>query len=307
MARPSLKSKQLRKASIEIHAESEEAVQELLQARFRNTPSIYSDYETLQTIAIVYLDDDEVWDTKVEKDIRAELENIRECGLNIGPCLFKLEWIKREDWANSWKRHFKPMSIGGKLLIRPGWIKRKAKPGQALVVLDPGLSFGTGQHATTSFCLHQLVKARKKGTQQAFIDIGTGSGILAISAAKLGYQPVDAFDFDPEAVRVAKENAAKNRVADKVKLKQADLTKQPAKSRQRYEVVCANLIYDLLIAEAAKISARVQPGGLLVLAGILETQFALVETAFGKLGWKLVDSKVEKEWRSGSFRRVGTE
>jgi ribosomal protein L11 methyltransferase len=304
MARPTLKSKQLRKVSIEIHAETEEAVQELLQLRFRNTPSIYSDYETLQTIAIVYLDADEVWDDSVEKEIRAELKNIEACGLNIGPCLFKVEWIKREDWANSWKRHFKPMNIGGKLLIRPGWIKRKAKKGQSLVVLDPGLSFGTGQHATTSFCLHQLVKARKKGVKQSFLDMGTGSGILAISAAKLGYKPVDAFDYDPEAVRVAKENAAKNKVADKLKLKQADLTKLPAKARERYDVVCANLIYYLLIAESAKISARVQPDGLLVLAGILETQFALVENTFAQHGWKLVSSKVEKEWRSGSFKRI---
>jgi ribosomal protein L11 methyltransferase len=304
MARPSLKSKQLRKVSLEIHAEAEEAVLELLQVRFRNAPSIYSDFETGQTIAIVYLDADEVWDDSVEEAIRAELKNIQECGLNIGPCLFKEEWIKREDWANSWKRHFKPMNIGGKLLIRPGWIKRKAKKGQSLVVLDPGLSFGTGQHATTSFCLHQLVKARKKGTKQSFLDMGTGSGILAISAAKLGYKPVDAFDFDPEAVRVAKENAAKNKVADKLKLKQADLTKLPVKSRERYDVVCANLIYDLLVAEAAKISTRVQPVGLLVLAGILETQFALVESTFAQHGWKLVASKVEKEWRSGSFRRI---
>jgi len=304
MARPSLKRKQLRKISIEIHAEAEEAVLELLQSRFRNAPSIYSDFETGQTIAIVYLDADEVWDASIEKEIRAELRNIQECGLNIGPAIIRCDWIKREDWANSWKRHFKPMNIGGKLLIRPGWIKRKLKLGQALVVLDPGLSFGTGQHATTSFCLHQLVKARKKSISQSFLDMGTGSGILAIAAAKLGYSPIEAFDFDPEAVRVAKENAAKNKVADKLKLKQADLTKLPAKSRQRYDVVCANLIYDLLVAEAAKISARVQPDGLLVLAGILETQFALVESTFAQHGWKLVASKVEKEWRSGSFRRV---
>lgn len=304
MARPSLKSKQLRKVSIEIHAESEEAVLELLSVRFSNTPSIYSDFETGQTIAIVYLDADELWDKSVEQEIQTELKNIQECGLNIGPALVRVEWIKREDWANSWKRHFKPMSIGGKLLIRPGWIKRKAKPGQALVILNPGLSFGTGQHATTSFCLHQLVKARKKGTAQSFLDMGTGSGILAIAAAKLGYAPIEAFDYDPEAVRVAKENATKNKVADKLKLKQADLTKLPAKSRQRYDIVCANLIYDLLVAEAPKISARVQPDGMLVLAGILETQFAKVEEAFGQLGWKLIASKVEKEWRSGSFKRA---
>ena len=130
----------------------------------------------------------------------------------------RLNKVPPEDWAESWKRHFKPIEIGGDLLILPSWSKRKPKTGQAVVVLDPGLSFGTGQHATTSFCLNEIVKLRRssKASELSLLDGGTGSGILAIAAAKLGYKPVEAFDFDPVSVRVARANATSNGVNRKV-------------------------------------------------------------------------------------------
>ena len=140
----------------------------------------------------------------------------------------------------------------------------------------------------------------------SFLDIGTGSGILAIAAAKLGYSPVRCFDFDPESVRVAKANAAQNDVAHLVKPVRRDLTKLPPASATRYHVVCANLIYDLLIAERDRILSRLRPDGVLVLAGILQTQFAKVERAYRQAGLKLIATEVEKEWQSGAFvRRAG--
>ena len=142
--------------------------------------------------------------------------------------------MRREDWAESWKRHFKPIEIGDALLVKPSWSKRRPRKNQAVVILDPGLSFGTGQHPTTAFCLREIVRlklAKERGrlarefktrhhadepsALQSFLDIGTGSGILAIAAAKLGYQPVHAFDFDAEAVRIARANARANRVQAK--------------------------------------------------------------------------------------------
>ncbi len=150
--------------------------------------------------------------------------------------------MKREDWAESWKRHFKPIEIRVKarpsaarqsasqppsLLVKPSWSRRRAAKNQAVVILDPGLSFGTGQHPTTAFCLHEIARCRQPGTAQSFLDIGTGSGILAIAAAKLGYAPVQAFDFDPESVRVAGDNARKNRVTGRLKLTRGDLAKLP--------------------------------------------------------------------------------
>jgi ribosomal protein L11 methyltransferase len=215
--------------------------------------------------------------------------------------------VPARDWSESWKRHFKPLDLGPRLLVKPTWSRRVPKKSQALVVLDPGLSFGTGQHATTRFCLEQLVALRDPAaSSQSMLDVGTGSGILAIAAVKLGYQPVNAFDFDPDCVRVANENTELNGVAEVLSVTHDDITQVPKKPKQRYSVVCANLIYDLLIAERDRLLARVAPGGSLVLAGILETQFTLVRKTFEAAGWKLVAATTDKEWRSGTFMEEGT-
>jgi ribosomal protein L11 methyltransferase len=209
--------------------------------------------------------------------------------------------IPRENWAESWKRHFKPIEIGDALLIKPGWSRRKARPGARVVVLDPGLSFGTGQHATTSFCLEQLAACRRDGERQSFLDIGTGSGILAIAAAKLGYRPVLAFDFDPQSVRVSRQNVKRNRVEKVVRPLQQDLTKLPARSSEKFDLICANLISDLLISQAKKILSRLKPGGSLVLAGILRSQFAEVRRVYESFGLTLARQQVKNEWQSGRF------
>jgi ribosomal protein L11 methyltransferase len=133
------------------------------------------------------------------------------------------------------------------------------------------------------------------------LDIGTGSGILVISAAKLGYSPVRAFDLDPEAVRVSRGNVEQNGVAAHIRPTCRDLTKLPLRSKTKYDVICANLIYDLLVSERQRILNRLAPSGSLILAGILKTQFDRVKAAYEKMGMKLVASKVGKEWRSGRF------
>jgi ribosomal protein L11 methyltransferase len=136
------------------------------------------------------------------------------------------------------------------------------------------------------------------------LDIGTGSGILAIAAAKLGYRPLRAFDFDAEAVRIARTNARINHVQAKLKIKHADVSQLPMPSARKYDLICANLISNLLIAERRRIAAQLNHGGTLVLAGILESEFREVEAAFEKLRLKLVSRKTEMEWQSGSFRLV---
>lgn len=325
-----MKSASLTKISIATSREAEEAVAELLLSLFGQTPSTYFDADTGETTVSTYLEKSAQWSAAARAELQAGLRNIDGCGLDIGPGEVSASKVRREDWAESWKRHFKPVEIGDALLLKPSWVKRKARKGQAVVILDPGLSFGTGHHATTGFCLRQLVEVQKGtgaglgsrsgaggGTHAAaparnpdpnldlplsLLDIGTGSGILAIAAAKLGYSPVRCFDFDPESVRVAKANAAQNGVAHLVKPVRHDLTRLPLASATRYHVVCANLIYDLLIAERDRILNRVRFDGVLVLAGILQTQFAKVESAYRRAGWRLVATDVEKEWQSGAFR-----
>lgn len=294
----------LRQVAITTHPLAEDAVAELLEREFSQAPSIYTDADTLATTVSIYapLADDEVAGAKAI--LREGLGEIRAGGLDPAPGRIAVLKVKPRDWSESWKRHFKPIEIGGALLVKPTWSKRAPKSGQQLVLLDPGLSFGTGQHATTHFCLTQVAQLRRPGQDQSFMDMGTGSGILAIAAAKLDYTPVKAFDFDPDSVRITSENAELNGVTGQVQLSQADLTKMPRGSKEKFDVVCANLIYDLLIAERDRILARLAPDGSLVLAGILATQFKAVEKAFAEAGLKRVTAKTDKEWRSGLFRRA---
>ncbi len=316
----------LTQVSIATSREAEEAVAELLLRVLSQTPSTYFDAETGDTTVSTYLEQPAQWNAAARAELQAGLRALTECGLNIGPGEIAARKVRREDWAESWKRHFKPLEIGDALLLKPSWEKRKPRTGQAVVILDPGLSFGTGHHATTGFCLRQLVGVKSGAGLRAglragsearvsppapapalsLLDIGTGSGILAIAAAKLGYAPVRCFDFDPESVRVAKANAAQNGVAHLVKPVRRDLTKLPLASATRYHVVCANLIFDLLLAERDRILNRLRPAGVLVLAGILQTQFAKVERAYRQAGLRLIATEVEKEWQSGAFgRRAG--
>jgi len=289
------------KTSITTTAEAEDAVAELLAKIVAPCPSSYTDVETGDTMVSVYSTAPPKNPVTVKSRLRHGLAEIKSCGLAVAPARVSIVKLPSENWANSWKRHFPPLEIGKALLIKPSWSKRKPQTGQALVVLDPGLSFGTGQHPTTSFCLREIVRVAKTEKPRSILDMGTGSGILAIAATKLGYAPIHAFDFDPQCVRVARSNARVNRVEKKIRITQADLTKLPHRSARQYDIVCANLLADLLIAERNQILARVKPGGVLVAAGILQREFVKVQQAYEVAGIRLTASRTENEWRSGTF------
>jgi ribosomal protein L11 methyltransferase len=267
--------------SIRTNADGEEAAVSLLEQTFQQPPSVYCDEATGARTVSVYLK--------------------RKPGKIAGAGKFSIKRLPPQDWAESWKRHFKPIDVDGVLLIKPGWSRRRPRQGQKVIVLDPGLSFGTGHHPTTLFCLRTLAKCRHPGQKQTFLDIGTGSGILAIAAAKLGYSVIEAFDFDPAAIRVSRENAARNRVAHRVRPLCKDLTKLSGKSARKYDVVCANLAHDLLISEASKIVARLNPGGRLIAAGILRRQFGEVRKNFQRFHLTLQAKTADKTWQSGQF------
>jgi ribosomal protein L11 methyltransferase len=293
-------SKPLWRVSVVTTAEAEDAVSELLAAFLNRAATSYFDLESHTSRVSVFVEQGKFSPAGVRQEIAAGLERIQRCDLDIGAGEIEIARIKREDWAESWKKHFKPIEFPW-LLVKPSWSKKRPAKNQAVVILDPGLSFGTGQHPTTSFCLHEITRCLKSGIKHSFLDIGTGSGILAIAAAKLGYAPVRAFDFDPESVRVAKANAKKNCVGGKILLTRGDITKLPLKPARQFDLVCANLISTLLIAERRRIVNRLKPGGVLVLAGILAAEFGEVESAFAKSKLKLHSSRVENEWCSGSF------
>jgi ribosomal protein L11 methyltransferase len=291
------------KTSIATSVEAEDAVAELLATHVGPGPSAYTDVETGVTTVSVYATTPPQKFPAIKAALRTALAQLKSFGLNIGSGRISLVKLPRENWADSWKRHFPALEIGPALLVKPSWIKRKLRPGQKLVVLDPGLSFGTGQHPTTGFCLREIVRHANAAAPRSLLDMGTGSGILAIAAAKLGYAPVHAFDFDPQCVKVSAANARTNRVETKIKITRADLTKLPLRAGKQYDFVCANLLANLLITERDRILARVKPGGVLVVAGILKREFSEVQSVYEAAGWRLMASKSQKEWRSGTFQR----
>ena len=300
------KQKPLWHISVATTLEAEEAVGEKLAAIFGAAAASYFDLEKRTSLVSVFVEQGKFSPAATREEIAAGLDHIARCGLPVGTGEITFAKVKREDWAESWKRHFHPLVIGPELLVKPSWSQQRAAKKQAVVILDPGLSFGTGQHPTTSFCLAEIVRFRKtfvggKKTTPSFLDLGTGSGILAIAAAKLGFAPIRALDFDPESVRVAAANARKNRVEARIQLARGDVTKLPLRAARQYDLVCANLISNLLISEKEQIVKRVKRTGTLVLAGILTVEFGEVRAAFEQMGLQLAAHRVENEWCSGAF------
>jgi ribosomal protein L11 methyltransferase len=298
-----MKPKTLWRISIAAPVEAEAEVAGLLERAFAEPVSIYVADGQQVSVATVYTSQDRSQIEAKREAVEAELALISSFrrGKELGKIIVRK--VRQEDWSTSWKKHFKPIAIGSALLIKPSWSKRKPRPGQAVVTLDPGLSFGTGQHPTTGFCLNQLAASRQTGQVQSFLDIGTGSGILAIAAAKLGYHPVCGIDNDATAVRVAVANARLNGVYGRVNLVRRDLASLPVRSRDRYDVICANLVQDLLLEHADRIINRLRRGGKLVVAGLLVRQFGAIRNAFMEKGLKLQAAAVEREWKSGMFSR----
>ena len=202
-----------------------------------------------------------------------------------------------EDWKSSYKVHFKAWKFG-RLNWVPVWERETfvLPAGEEVLWLDPGMAFGTGNHETTRLVVERLVRAKvKNGVQGRVIDAGCGSGILALSAAKLGFHDIAAFDNDPLAIDVSKENAAQNGLAGRVDFYVGDLVTGLA-GRQA-ELVLANIQADVLMKFARELTGAVAPDGILVLSGILATELAQVRAVFEALppGWT-TDSRVMGEW-----------
>jgi ribosomal protein L11 methyltransferase len=212
-----------------------------------------------------------------------------------------------QDWRDSYKAHFKAWRCG-RLHWVPVWERAThvLGAGETAIWLDPGLAFGTGNHETTRLCVERLVaRAEAAGTSGRVIDAGCGSGILALSALRLGWRDVAGFDNDAEAVRVSEENAALNDLAGAVRFATADLvTGLPAGTEA--EVMLANIQADVLMRFVSELTGAVAPGGLLVLSGILAHENAAVRAAFAPAtaGWT-VEHREMGEWSDVALTRPG--
>lgn len=205
----------------------------------------------------------------------------------------RAEAVPEEDWTTFWRHHFKIQDLGERLRIVPVW-ERAPDRKRINLWMDPGLSFGTGDHFTTRFCLEELERAWVELEMASFLDAGTGSGILAIAAARLGVPKVEGFDFDPVCVAGAAHNARLNRLPKgRIEWYEADVL-QEGWRRGTADVVCANILTGVLVAAREELWRAT--GRRLIVTGIREDEGAEVEAAFGELGAKLIRRAGDGEW-----------
>jgi ribosomal protein L11 methyltransferase len=193
--------------------------------------------------------------------------------------------LKTADWASGWKKHFRPLRIGRRLVVRPSWRRYQTKPGDVVIEIDPGQAFGTGAHASTSLALEAIeeLASEAAGRDGSALDIGTGTGILAIALARLGWERVVAVDIDPDAASAAKENMARNGVAERV----AVLEGGPEAVGGRFGLIAANLSRPDLLRLRPEMARLAQSGGVLVFSGMLDEHAPEVEAAYLAAGFSL--------------------
>ena len=214
-----------------------------------------------------------------------------------------------EDWRLSYRKHFKTEVISPRLAVVPEWEKEKwlapnpDADAPRAVYLDPGLAFGTGQHATTRACLMYTDRLATENPDRSYLDVGCGSGILALAARICGFRDVAGFDIDPDAVAAANENAAKNGLD--VVFVRGDLCNKSTlpgvthTGDRKFDIVAANVLGPVLVRFAREIATLVAPGGELILSGILDEIYPEVRDAYVALGFSEKDSTLIGEWRTG--------
>lgn len=236
-----------------------------------------------------YLAKDEFLVGKLE-ELRQELKEI-ERRMQLSPIVLSLDEVKEEDWANSWKVYFKPDKVGEKTVIKPTWEAYDAQDGELVIEIDPGMAFGTGNHATTALCINLLEKYVTPGMQ--VLDVGTGSGILAIQAALLGAERVQAMDFDTVAVKAATENVALNHLEDKVSVAHSDLL---AQAKGQGDLIIANIVADIIIRLIPDMAAYLKGPKLFISSGIIDTRKDDVLAALAAGGFQVLEIREKAGW-----------
>lgn len=205
--------------------------------------------------------------------------------------------VNEEDWANSWKKYFKPLRIGKSIVIRPTWETYAPLENDLVLDIDPGMAFGTGSHATTGLCVRFLESHIKKGMQ--VLDVGTGTGILAMCAAKLGASEVWAVDNDPVAVKVAEENITLNNLGNTVNVAQHDLLNGVA---VKADLIVANIIAEIILKLIVQVPECLKPGGIFIASGIIsERKNEIIKKAM-TLNYELLEEKEEEDWAALVFQ-----
>ena len=205
------------------------------------------------------------------------------------PYTSETEGVEQEDWQNGWRKYYHPMDVGQRLAVVPSW--QDYETSRVKLILDPGLAFGTGGHETTNLCL-EVLDERVRGGERV-LDIGTGSGILAIAALKLGAAVAEGVDIDPVAVRTAGENAALNGVADKLTVLVGDLSD---KASGQYNIITANIVAAAILSLAPHVPVLMAPGARFIASGIIDERKDEVLAGLKAAGLEPVEVKEKRGW-----------
>ena len=280
---------------------------------FLNDKSINWDYidddlmglKNCETTVTVYLPENAQGLENLEA-VKLELKALKQRDTEnaFGRLEYELKNVKEEDWANNWKQYFKPLTVGQKLLIKPSWESVPENETRRILEIDPASSFGTGQHNTTQLCLELIEKHLKEG--DTLLDLGCGSGILSIAAVLLGASAVKAVDIDFNSVKIARENAEKNHISVDIYsaycgniIEDDNLVSQLGTG---YNIVCANIVADVLIAMSGKFKGFLEKNGILIVSGIIDSRKDEVLDVISSLGFELIEVNEREDWVAAAFR-----
>lgn len=291
--------------SVDVDNEAVESVTELFgRYGFNEGVAIEEPYVQDQDGDNVGIDTDKPFTVHTyvaEEDFKPEIiEELRKAlyflGQLRGVSDVRVTNLQEQDWANAWKEHFQVHRIGDRVVIRPPWREYVPEENDLEVILDPGMAFGTGLHPSTRLSMLGTEAVVKPG--DTVLDVGTGSGILAIAAVKLGAEKVDTVDVEAVAVKATADNAALNDVTDKIAVELGSVGEGEPFWGEQYDVVLANIISRILIELCEAIVAHTKPGGTIVLAGIIETREQDVIAAYEAAGAKVIDRRFAEDWVS---------
>jgi ribosomal protein L11 methyltransferase len=232
------------------------------------------------------------------------IQGLPEYGYDAGDFTVETGEVKEEDWADAWKKYFKPLQVSRRLTIKPTWEDYTPREDELIIELDPGMAFGTGTHPTTALCLRTLESAVHEG--DTVIDVGTGSGILAIGAMKLGASRVLALDLDPVAVTSATENIKLNGLQNDIDVRQSDLlgilndrdtmTGNVVAVKPPVDIVVANILAEIILLFTADVMEVLKPGGIYISSGIYKNKEEDVEAGLRAAGFEIVDVVRQDDW-----------
>ena len=232
------------------------------------------------------------------KNLRDKLELIREnieripqkkYGKSLGEVTLTV--ISERDWAEEWKKYYKPIRIGKRILIKPTWEEVEGRDGEIIVELDPGMAFGTGTHETTMMCIEALEDYVKEGNK--VLDIGCGSGILSVVSAKLGARRVIGVDIDPLCVKISNENVSLNKVDKIVEIREGNLFDVV---KEKGDIIVSNIIAEVIVDMVYQLKDYLNIGGIFIASGIIKEKIDMVEKTLIEKGYKLLEVKTMGEW-----------